>query len=338
MFTGLYLPALCVRARRSGTQDDREKVARLAGGLIKCASISDMPGFIARGVGSDGVCHYPMGSDDQTHPWFQGLHACVASGLLSKDEKERAINKMVEVANVLRSTGWRCPCDGAFRGQFRGGYLGPLFRDAVRYLYLLRALHDVTGDTSWLDEYRRAAAERPGTGGKTRLELCAAGLAADEHEISNIEAHQLWIYVGCQRSLRMLADMEADTATREHHLKGLRANAEAALAAAARCAEFNNNDSQPFGHRHWRQVYSAWFPQITQADAERLAKMPGDPGLSARKKYEARHVRNPLAAAAIIALNGHAGHRTAIERAICHYDYSKLHMAEFFFAECAHFA
>jgi hypothetical protein len=338
MFTGLYLPAVIERARRSGNDRDRDKVRRLADGLIKCASVSDVPGFVARGVGSDGVCHYAMGSDDQTHPWFQGLHACVTSGLFGKAEKERLIAKMVEVAGVLRSNGWRCPCDGAFKGQFRGGYRGPLFRDAVRYLYLLRTMHEVTGDAAWLDDYRLPASERPGREDRSRLELCSAGLRADQHEIQNIESHQLWIYVGCQRSLRMLADLETDDAVRAHFLNGLRVNAGAALAAVSRHAEFDNANDATFGHRHWRQVYPAWFPQITQADAERLAKMPADPRLSARKSYEARHVRNPLAAAAIIALNRDPGHRPLIERALCHYDYARLHMAEFLFAECAFFA
>ena len=49
MFTGLYLPAICERAKRSGATGDREKARRLTGGLLKCASVSDVPGFIARG-------------------------------------------------------------------------------------------------------------------------------------------------------------------------------------------------------------------------------------------------------------------------------------------------
>ena len=49
-------------------------------------------------------------------------------------------------------------------------------------------------------------------------------------------------------------------------------------------------------------------------------------------------MRNPLAAAAIIALAGDGAGRDAVERTIRHYDYSKLHMSEFFFAECAYYA
>src|SRR5262249_50769691 len=135
MFTGLYLPAACERARRSGSPADRDEARRLARGLLQCASGSEVPGFIARRLGSDGTCHYPLGSDDQTHPWFLGLHAYLASGLAGEAERRTIAEKMREVANVLESLGWRCPCEGAFQGQFRGAFQGHLFRDAARYLF-----------------------------------------------------------------------------------------------------------------------------------------------------------------------------------------------------------
>lgn len=338
MFTGLYLPAACERARRTGKAADKDEARKLAHGLIKCASISDVPGFIARGMGTDGACHYPLGSNDQTHPWFQGLHAYVMSGIPAADERLRVVAKMREVANVLESTQWRCPCDGAFKGQFRGGYQGHLFRDAVRYLYLLRAMHDVTGEAVWLERYQKALSERPVKSGKPRAEICAEGFAADLEAIPRIEEHQLWIYVGCQRSLQQLAAMEKDEAVRRHYLTGLTINAERSAAAIEGCRQFDNNDSQLFRHTHWREGYTTWYPQPTQADAEKLSKTGDKAKLGTRKAYEAKTVRNPLAAAVIVALGGDPKGRDAIERAIRHYDYSKLHMAEFFFAECAYYA
>ncbi|MCA9006984.1 MAG: hypothetical protein KDA70_17030, partial [Planctomycetaceae bacterium] len=190
MFTGLYLPALCERARRTGDPLDKEQARRLARGLMKCASVSEVPGMIVRGVGTDGVCHYPLGSDDQTHPWFYGLHVYVMSDLPTADERREIIAKMKTVANVLESTGWRCPGDGAFKGQFRGGYTGHLFRDAVRYLYLLRAMHAVTGDQVWLDRYQAAQAAIPEHAKKSRAEICAEGYARDRDAIRHIDTHQ----------------------------------------------------------------------------------------------------------------------------------------------------
>ena len=337
MFTGLYLPAACERARRSGLATDKEQAHRLAQGLIKCASISDVPGFIARGIGSDGSCHYPLGSDDQTHPWFLGLHAYVTSALPTVDERRQIVAKMKEVADVLESTGWRCPADAAFKGDFRGGYKGGLFRDAVRYLFILRAMHEVTGDGVWLARYQTALAERPEKGGKTRAEICDEGFAADRRAIAHIDESQLWIYVGSQASLAKLAAREKDEAIRRHYLAGLAVNARNALAPLEGYKQFDNNDTKVFGHARWREGYPAWFPQPTQADAEKLAKTGDHSQLGTRKTYEARHMTNPLAAAAIIALAGNPENRDAVERAIRHYDYSKLFMAQHFFAECAYY-
>ncbi|MHB1082992.1 MAG: hypothetical protein ACYC67_26585, partial [Prosthecobacter sp.] len=75
-----------------------------------------------------------------------------------------------------------------------------------------------------------------------------------------------------------------------------------------------------------------------QEDAARLAKISDKTKRGERKDYEARYMKNPLAAAAIISLLGDGSNRELIEQVIRHYDYSKLNMAELFFAECAYYA
>ena len=338
MFTGLYLPAMCERARRSGDVSDAKDAGKLAWGLVTCASVSDVSGFIVRGVGTDGTCHYPMGSDDQTHPWFLGLHAYVKSGIPVDGERAAIVAKMVEVADVLESTSWRCPCDGAFKGQFRGRFTGRLFRDAVRYLHLLRTMHDVTGDPVWLDRYLGALAEKPRGSDKTRVEICGGGYPADRDVIANIDAHALWIYVGCQWALVELIAMDTDEAHLRHYRAGLAINADHARSAIDAYQVFDNNDDKVFGNANWREGYPTWFPQTTQADALRQAKTGDREKLGARKGYECRYMRNPLAGAVIIALAGNPAHRALVEQVICHYDYAKINMAELFFAECAYYA
>ena len=44
MFTGLYLPAMCERARRSGLEADRAACWRLAQGLLLCCSSNERRG------------------------------------------------------------------------------------------------------------------------------------------------------------------------------------------------------------------------------------------------------------------------------------------------------
>lgn len=344
MFTGLYLPAACERARRSGAAADRDQARKLAQGLVKCASVSDVPGFIARGLGTDGQCHYPLGSDDQTHPWFLGLHAYLSSGIPTGEERTQIVAKMKGVADALQRTGWRCPADGAFKGDFRGGFQGHLFRDAVRYLYLLRAMYDITREEVWLERYRTAAAERPKGSQKTRAELCAEGLPPDSQAIwpdrpaTYLAENQLWIYIGCQASLARLATMETDESLRQRYRAGLATNAKAALTTIGIHRQFDNTDTKVFGESNWREVFTTWFPQKTQADAEKLSRMGDRTKHGQRKNYECARMRNPLAAAAIIALAGDATARDSVEAAIRHYDYSKLYRSEFCFAECAWYA
>ena len=338
MFTGLYLPAACERARRSGDPADKAQARQLAQGLLKCASVSDVPGFIARGIGTDGTCHYPLSSDDQTHPWFYGLHAYFKSGIPTAEERQKIAAKVKEVADVLESTHWQVPCDGAFKGQFRGGFQGHLFRDAVRYLFILRATHEVTGDSIWLDRYHKALAEHPAKAGKSRAEICAEGYAFDRDAIEHIDDSQLWIYVGSQASLARLIAMETDESIRKFYRAGLAINARNALPAIEAHTSFDNNDTKVFGNANWRAVYPTWFAQPTQADAAKLAKIADNAKRGQRKQYESQWMKNPLAGAAMVALSGEGAGREAIERAIRHYDYSKLNMAEFLFAECAFYA
>ena len=338
MFNGLYLPAACERARRSGSPSDAEQARRLAQGLMKCASVSDVPGFIARGIGTDGVCHYPLSSDDQTHPWFLGLHAYLKSSLPTAEERQQIIAKVKEVATALEATQWRIPCEGDFKGSFRGGFTGHLFRDAVRYLHLLRATHEITGDKIWLERYHKARAERPAPGGKKRAEICAEGYPFDREAIANIDVSQLWIYVGCQYSLSQLLDMETDETLRALYRTGLTVNATNARPAIKGHETFDNHDTKVFGNANWRAVYSTWFPQPTQEEAAKLAKISDKTKRGERKDYEARYMKNPLAAAAIVALLRDGSNRELIEQALRHYDYSKLNMAELFFAECAYYA
>lgn len=56
-FTGLYIAAACRRAEDTGNESDIAKARKLAKGLMLCASVSDVKGFVARGVGTDGKSH-----------------------------------------------------------------------------------------------------------------------------------------------------------------------------------------------------------------------------------------------------------------------------------------
>jgi hypothetical protein len=120
--------------------------------------------------------------------------------------------------------------------------------------------------------------------------------------------------------------------------QGLAVNAQFALSSVDTHAMFDNADQGFFGTADWRAANPTWFPQPTQAEAERLAKIVDYKKRGPRKNYEAIWMRHPLAAAAVLALSGDESGRAAVLRAVSHYDYAKLNMAEFFFAEVAYYA
>ena len=338
MFTGIYLQAMIERAHRSGAATDREEARRLSKGLLKCASVSDVPGFVARGIGTDGKCHYPLSSDDQMHPWFLGLQAYLRSGIPTTEERTTLVAKVREVAESLQANDWRVPCDGTFKGDFRGGFKGEHFRDAARYLHMLKATHEMTGDAIWLERYRQALDEKPAKSAETRREICALGCPRDLTFIPNLQKTQFWIYVGTQAGLARLAADETDEAARLAYRKGLEVNARFARDAVASHVQFDNADQKAFGSADWRKVFTTWFPQPTQKEAERLAAIVDYKKRGPRKNYEAALMRHPLAAAVVVALAGDPTDRAAVLKAVGHYDYSRLYMAEFFFGEVAYYA
>lgn len=333
MFTGPWLDAMCRRAQATGATADRDLCRKLAGGLLLAASVSDVPGMIVRGVGADGRCHYPLGSTDQTLPWFFGLRAYCCSGLPDAAMRKRVADKMVEVALAMERIGWLVPSDGCFKGETRGAFVkdGLPFRGATHYLFLLRALYDVTGDRAWLDKYVKARDERyPGLE-ITRLQVCAAGYMIDRPKF-DCDGTGNWIYVCAQGCLEVLCRMETDPSVKAQYRRGLDATAASASGRMAPSAAWKNTRETPFRYANWRTGY-AWRPQRTQKEAEEVAYTGKRAVLGTRKDEERRLVTCPLSAAALCAYAGKA--REEIALTLRRYDYSSVNVSEFFLAEVA---
>ena len=330
MFTGPYLEAVCARARRTGAAEDRALAKKLAEGLVRAASVSDVKGMIVRGFGTDGVCHYPLGSEDQTIPWFYGLYAYWRSGIPSAAEKASVAAKVREVADALEANGWKCPCDGAFTGQTRGAFMdnGLVFRGAAHTLFLLRAVWEMTGEDKWLRHYDEALKRRQKATTLTMLEVCREGWATDVKKF-NADGGGMWIYVCAQGCLARLAEM--DPAHADDFRAGLARNAARARPAMA-SVTFSNVIERPFKYANWRTGYR-WRPQKTQKDADDVQRT-GDPAiLGHRKQYERKTMTLPLSAAAVCAFAGAA--REDVDRTLRIYDYSQINLCEFFLAEVA---
>ena len=122
MFTAPWLVAVCRRAEISGLAEDRALSRRLARGLLRAASLSTTPGFIARGEGAERGCHYPIGSMDQTLPWFYGLYVYQKSGGADPEVADNARKTMLAVADAIAKNDWKCPCEAPFDAETCGDF------------------------------------------------------------------------------------------------------------------------------------------------------------------------------------------------------------------------
>jgi hypothetical protein len=188
-----------------------------------------------------------MGSEDQTIPWFYGLHAYVKSGIPQGADRQCIVTKMKEVADALEAMGWRCPCDGAFKGQFRGEFKkGLAFRGAVHYLFILRAMFDVTGDQTWLERYLRERDAKHEGSEKTRLEICAEGYAIDIPHLKNIEPG-LRGFMLAHRGVCTTGAMNPMGGSCTYR-RGLDKDAGRVMRFTKAYKQFNNRNELPFGY------------------------------------------------------------------------------------------
>lgn len=342
MFTGPFLQAMALRAKRTRDPEDARRCRVLAEGLLLLASVSDEPGFVARGVGTDGKCHFPIGGPDQTVPWFLGLDAYLHSGLCDAALKARIVAKLKEVGEALEAADWRPPMEAPFKGEKAGPlYKGSLpFRAATQYLFCLRALADATGEEKWKAAYRRTLGlrfPRPEAGGLTYLQICELGCGHDQEvkKSFKVAPNGLWIYVGCaQGCLATLAEREEDAAVAQKFRTGLARSADYARSSMALYKGYPNVAERPFKYANWRAGWN-WWPQKTLAEVRAVSSNTNRNRkvLGQRKDVERKTMTAPLSAAAICAYAGK--YREEVLAALSHYDYSTIALSEFYAAPLA---
>ena len=332
MFNGLYMDAAVNRWRQSKSDANAAKARRLMEGLLILNSISEVKGFVGRGLSFDKKSHYPMGSNDQTLPWFLGLWRYLDSGLAIKDESTRITQHLVETAEVIVGLKWSMPAEPPF--NTRGSFAGFSFDSAPRLLFVCKALHAITGDAKWDKLYHDARVERGGKNNRTRLELCEDGMVFE-----NGSRHS-WTSCTCVGALRALWELEKDETLRAAYARGLQASADLSFQTLPMAQKLNTVDTSYF-EMDWRVMNKDWKPQQTEQEAAALARVQSQAlkKLSPRRGMETVFVREPTAAAWIVTLAPDAGvlkQRAAdVERVIAHYDYSKLYYSQFFWVESA---
>lgn len=336
MFNGLYLDAMCSRWLITKDDEVRAKARRLIDGLIKVSTIGKTPGFIARGIATDGKTTYPMGSNDQTTPWLYGIWRYVADGL-PKDEVERQdlVQRFIEQVKALDSHGWKVPTDGP-PSKYRGDFAKPTWEAVPRLLFIMKAMHAFTGDVAWQERYLAAAHERVGKGQRERLEVCRIGMVFDPGQ----GPRHSWTGSESVICLRGLWEMETDSELKAAYAEGLRHSAELTANSLPLISEFDVNGTEVFDV-DWRVMNGAWKPQQSEADAVAvaLAGLKLQHAASPRMHIEKDYLREPCFAAWVVTLCPDREfvmtHRAAIEKVITHYDFSRAYLSQFFPIESA---
>lgn len=336
MFNGLYLDAACSRWRLTQKEEDRAKARRLIDGLIKVSTIGKTPGFIARGIATDGKTTYPLGSNDQTTPWQYGLWRYITDGLPKDDaEKQDLIGRFMQLVKVLDQTGWKMPTDGP-PCPYRGDYLKPGWEGVPRILFTLKAAHQLSGEDAWQQRYLAAAHEKIGKGQIARIDTCRAGMVFDPAQ----GLRHSWTGSEGVICLRALWEMETDPALKAAYAEGLRHSAALAAQSLPLIEKFDVNGTEPF-NLDWRVMNAAWRPQHSEKDAVDVAvaglrvQSKASPRLHVEKDY----LREPCFAAWVVTLCPDKAvveaHRAGIEKVITHYDVTRVHLSQFFPIESA---
>jgi hypothetical protein len=332
MFNGLYIEAAVNRWKRTQAAEDAEKARKLMEGLLLLNSISEVKGFVGRGVSTDGKSHYPMGSNDQTLPWFLGLWRYWESDLANAEEKARIQKHLVETAEEIVRLGWKMPAEAPFgtRGSFEGFH----FEEVSRKLFTMKMLHIVTGDAIWQTMYLAELEKRGGEKSLSKREICAGGMVFWYSKRHN------WTSCAAVGALRGLWELENDAALKAVYAQGLVASAKLASESLSLAQQFDNADTSPF-EMDWRVMNREWKPQMTEKEAQELAiaQLKNFMKLAPRRGKETAFIREPTAAAWIVTLCPYEvvlkAHAPAVEKVIAHYDYSKLYYSQFFWVEMA---
>lgn len=339
MFNGFYLDGLILRALATGEAEDRAKARRLVEGLLRLASCSEVPGFIGRGFGTDGKTTWPMGSNDQTIPWFYGLWRYLQSGLADQEEpalRKRIVEKFTEVANVLVETGWRMPAEPPF--HFRGSFAQFSWEGAPRLLFVCKAMHQLTGDAAWDARYRAALDESQdpanADSSPTRLQICERGMHFEAKPDGKIH-RATWTGASSAISLRGLWEMEDDPDLRAAYARGLNATAREAAKGMTQRHDFDP-DADLYYEPDWKQINALWKPQQTEQDAVDLAHLQIKEinRLSPARRAELGTAREPIFAAWVTTLSPDAGlvkeYEAEILATIAHFKADKMYFVSFF--------
>ncbi|MAS97024.1 MAG: hypothetical protein CMO55_27855 [Verrucomicrobiales bacterium] len=327
-FNGLYLEAMLQRWKLTGEESVAAKARRLVDGLLLLNSISEVEGFVGRGVCTDGVSHYAMGSNDQTFPWIYGLWRFLESGMATEEEATKVKKRIIDLVETIAAIDWMMPAEEPF--GVRGGFLKNTFESAPRLLFTLRIMNQLTGDPKWLKKYQEALGEGEG---KTRADFCEEGMKFEKHRHS-------WTAGNSVAALRALWELEDDTTLKERFKKGIQSSVDVAMESFPLADKYPNNRDAAFNF-DWKMMNAMWKPHSTEKEAVQLAmlQLREFRKTSPKRGLETTFVREPVFAAWIATLEPDRDRlqtrKKEISELLAKYDPSTMIFSQFFPMEIA---
>jgi hypothetical protein len=333
MFNGLYMDAAVLRWRLTKAPADAEKARKLMQGLLLLNSISDVKGFVGRGVTTDGKSHFPMGSNDQTGPWFTGLWRYLQDGPVTPDERTRIVRHLTETAEAIVALDWKMPAEQPFgtRGSFKGHH----FEEITRRAFVCRLMHQVTGEDRWATAFRDLLAEKDPKSGQTYREILREGMKFW------YSANHNWTSCCAVIALRGLWETETDANLKADWAEGLAASARLASGYLKLIAKYDPQATPVFSNDWRKAMLPLWKEQRTEKDAADLAglQIRAFQKISPAVIPEFRYVREAAAAAWIVTLAPDGAeaqaHREALAEVITRPVPARLHYCTFFWIEAA---
>lgn len=293
-FNGLYLDALCTSWEVDRNPRTRDEARTIARGLFLLQDVGTRPGFIARGVSTDGKTHYPLGSSDQTFPWLYGLWRYLDCGMANEAEREEIIRRMDTVVRMVKGLGWRMPAEVPY--EVAGEWLTDCFREVSRALFANRIMLELSGDPFWQESLDEVMGHVFPDGRGVVDVLLNVG--------QETPFHFTWINAASVAAVRDLGRLEENAELKATYRECLRRAGEAAAPYVPRWREFPGHEA-PF-NGDWRCMNAIQGRQETVADAVSLAVEQlklwdtACPAVRLEKKY----VMWPLFAAWIVLLSG----------------------------------
>ena len=251
MFGGLYLYALCEKYAQAPDASLKNEMAILIRGLLQLCDVSEVDGFIARGVADDGVTHYPCSSNDQTGPWILGLYKAMHSDATDAEMKEEIRGRLYRTLNGFYQNDWQ------FRNEWAGTALGTYkscdFRNCAKFLFAAAVARElgIVSDA----EFSAYASEIPPKGIAARREILSKGFS---HEMLYTPVlKQFWITVCAHLSLCELCSLDPEGAMQ--YKQGIALDAYTSKFFVREFDKYEPDKFPPFDH-DWRKILPELHP------------------------------------------------------------------------------